>query len=150
MTKVARPVPALSPTHIFLAAQLLDIAGNEFANHGCNDFELPDFMSADNRRALDVEYHAWNGDPEEGGDDSRYSNDSALMSFLAAVLRKAAGDVDKMSPEREDDAVRERRSEILRGAKLRADSLRREAQRAAEEAEKAEAHVRGLARDLGL
>lgn len=72
-----------------VVAELLDRASDVFGNHCCNDFDLSDAMSVEERRELVRKYHEYNGDPEEFDpeDDCEYHADFALMSYFAARLR---------------------------------------------------------------
>lgn len=80
----------MTKEEMLLAANLLDIAGDEFANHGCNDFHLAGFIpDAAARRKLVAEYEEWNSqgadfDPE---DDYIYFSDFVLMHWMAKKLR---------------------------------------------------------------
>ena len=76
-----------------LAAALLDMAADQFSNHGCNDFDLRQHgLSLPEIRDLVAEYHAWNGDPEEV---DRYTDrglpfalgDFSVMRLMAGKLR---------------------------------------------------------------
>ena len=92
--------PDLTPDLARLAANLLRLAGNDFGNHGCNDFDLtkiPGFETSEARAALDLAKHTWNGDPEEhdAEGDHRFGYDWCLMMFLADVIEKAAGEPPK-------------------------------------------------------
>lgn len=78
-----------------LAAELLDIAGDEFGNHGCNDFKLPDWSPSE-RRELAIDYERFNGDAEElerlqglpeGSQEFEWFADFALMFYMAYKLR---------------------------------------------------------------
>lgn len=79
------------------AAHLLDIAGDQFSNHGCNDLNLVELgLTLEERRALVQAYHEYNGDLEEfdkelaNGSEFKYDTDWAMMHFLAARLRGRA------------------------------------------------------------
>ena len=74
-------------------AQLLEMASNEFSNHGCNDFLLE---NTPENFALVTAYEQWNC-PEEPyplniSEDglSIYTMDSALMGFFASIARENA------------------------------------------------------------
>lgn len=74
------------------AAALLEMASEEFSNHGCNDLDLrPYFPDLWERRTLMAQYHEENGDPEEY-DPSKctFTHDAAMMSFMAEFLRELA------------------------------------------------------------
>lgn len=69
-----------------LAANLLDLASEKFANHGCNDLELP---NDDEHWAIVVAMHEWNGTDEEDmprrpeAGQTIYTDDFFVMSYLA-------------------------------------------------------------------
>ena len=75
-----------------LAAKMLEMASDEFSNHGCNDVENSVWKgwSKEERMTFVKEYHEWNGDPEEF--DSKYLHlpDFAIFSFLAHKLETDA------------------------------------------------------------
>lgn len=69
-----------------LIAALLEMASSQFANHGCNDFDITELVpNAEDRRELARLFHEYNGDPEEYESDSDYEvmHDDALMGFFA-------------------------------------------------------------------
>ena len=80
-----------------ILAKLLNMASDEFSNHGCNDFELP---NTPENRALMEAAEKWNapGAPEklmfnqEG--TTIYSQDYFLMSFFAHLAHELAGEAD--------------------------------------------------------
>ena len=79
-----------------LTAKLLDMASEEFGNHGCNEVGKSfwsGWTTGEVRQFID-EYHQWNGDSDEwneenyGLDGYIYSlGDSQIMSFLAYKLK---------------------------------------------------------------
>lgn len=73
-----------------LTAKMLDLADEEFGNHGCNDVDedVWDGWTIGQRRKFMKEFHYWNGDPEEYDKDSLDLPDFCLMSFLSAKLVK--------------------------------------------------------------
>jgi hypothetical protein len=75
----------LPPHERRLIAVLLNMASDEFGNHGCNDFDLSAIVTPEQGKALMRAYHEWNGDPEEHQDDeySGYEYDYAMMGFMA-------------------------------------------------------------------
>lgn len=81
----------LSPALLRLAAQLLDIAAETYADHGCNDFVLPPDLSQADLEALAAEI---NRDREPGDLETAQSlrkgvsNDAILMSLFARALRE--------------------------------------------------------------
>lgn len=91
----------LIPMEKHLAAILLDVASNKFANHGCTDFRMVEdggISAREDRRELVLAIERWNGDEEELsrleglGDDAEflYTNDWYLMAYLAARLKGKA------------------------------------------------------------
>jgi hypothetical protein len=72
-----------------LIIKLLDMAAQEFSNHGCNDFKLSHWIpDLQERRNLIKAYHKHNGTPEEFDPNSNYEYfpDFALMLFMASKL----------------------------------------------------------------
>jgi len=81
----------MTKKELLLISHLLEIASDEFGNHGCNDFKLSDFFSEEECVKFDKEYHEWNGDPDEH--DSQYARsgwfqDYAVMSYYSHKLKK--------------------------------------------------------------
>jgi len=72
-----------------LAAKMLDLADEEFGNHGCNDVddEVYEGWTRRQRQTFVKAYHEWNGDPEEYSPDQLHLPDFAIMAFLAARIR---------------------------------------------------------------
>lgn len=70
-----------------LAAKMLELASDQFSNHGCNDLEESFFdgWSLEEKEEIAKEYFEWNGDEQEGRTYS-HIGDSEIMSFLAAKL----------------------------------------------------------------
>lgn len=72
-----------------LAAKLLEMASDEFANHGCNDYGLE---NTDENWKMVCAMHKWNGeDPEDLQDRPKkneliWTCDFLVMSYLAACL----------------------------------------------------------------
>jgi hypothetical protein len=82
-----------------LAAELLDLAGDKFGNHTCNDFMLPDWSPAE-RRQLAIDYEKYNGDAEEtarlenlpvGDPEFEYFSDFCLMFYVSHRLEEMGG-----------------------------------------------------------
>lgn len=74
-----------------IVSKLLEIAGDVFSNHGCND--LPDDffteMSEEDIQDLYKEWHMWNGDPEEYDPESiGYLGDVSLMTFFSDYIKE--------------------------------------------------------------
>lgn len=85
----------ITDTEAKLLIELLEMASNEFGNHGCNDFELAKFVpDLEERRQLIKAFHDYNGDPEEFVEDEKYReqytwfHDFALMGFLADKIKQ--------------------------------------------------------------
>ena len=81
-----------------LASQLLDMAGEEFGNHGCNDFRLSDWSPAE-RRQLAIDYEKYNGDTDQlkrlqglpvGDREFEWFSDFCLMYYTAHRLKLMA------------------------------------------------------------
>lgn len=69
-------------------ARLLEIAGDEFSNHVCDDFDLEGVLpNRDDRQEL-VKQIAKRDDPERYSPDANYDTMSSaeLMLFFASVL----------------------------------------------------------------
>ena len=79
----------MKPKEKILAADLLELASDEFCNHGCNDLDKSFFKNwtKEEKQTLSKEYHEWNGDPENDGGNIFYIGDSSLMSYLAYKLK---------------------------------------------------------------
>ena len=75
-----------------LAATLLEIASLEFANHGCNDFDLPDSWTQEECDDFTLAMETWNGSPEDHEPGLRFSLDWYVMSYLSSKLAKLDGD----------------------------------------------------------
>ena len=75
-----------------LAAKMLEMASDEFSNHGCNDVEdsVCEGWSLEERQQFIKEFHEWNGDPENFDKDWLHLGDSTIMSFLAHKLETDA------------------------------------------------------------
>lgn len=76
----------LRPTDARIAATMLELAGDQFSNHGCNDYELPN--TPDNlafvRRLI-----AASDDPEDephGDGATLWLMDSEVMRYCAKIL----------------------------------------------------------------
>ncbi len=75
-----------------LVAHLLEMASDEFSNHGCNELDLKAFVpDVEDRRALMKELEAWNNSPDEYDPKAKYedSDDWLLMRFFADKIRKS-------------------------------------------------------------
>jgi len=81
-----------------LLIELLELASDNFSNHGCNDFDLTKSVpDLEDRRALMKSYNDYNGSPEDFEDDEahgsqyEFDNDSALMSYLSTRIEEQLG-----------------------------------------------------------
>jgi hypothetical protein len=76
----------MTPDEKKLAAILLRKASDQFSNHGCNDFDLVEFIpDRAERDALVLKYFEWNGDPSEyydASEDGDGSHDWRLMDWM--------------------------------------------------------------------
>lgn len=71
--------------------ELIERASDEMSNHGCNDFDLGEYLTKREINDLVKDYHKWNGDPEEYDAklDNRYAlPDWALLKFLYQRLKQ--------------------------------------------------------------
>lgn len=78
----------ISKKELALAAKMLELASEQFSNHGCNDVDenVYDGWTLEERQQFVKEFHEWNGDPEEYEETFLHLGDSTIMSFLAAKL----------------------------------------------------------------
>ena len=78
---------SLSPAEMKLAAELLSLASDVFANRVCNDFDLT-FLSLDERREILKAYEVWNASPKDY-DENRVNEfgDSFLMAYMSYRLK---------------------------------------------------------------
>jgi hypothetical protein len=84
----------LQPHELKLAAKLLELAADQFANHGCNDFDLVQEagLTLEQAHEINKAYAQWNGDAEEWIEDElRYPGalgDSSLMRWLSTRMQQ--------------------------------------------------------------
>jgi len=73
-----------------LASYFLNLASDEFGNHGCNDVEQSVWnnWTIEERQQFVKEFHEYNGDPEEYDPNFLYLPDFVLMGFLSHKLTK--------------------------------------------------------------
>lgn len=69
-----------------LAAEMLQLASDSYANHGCNDWEFPKDWTRKERQQFIRDFQEWNGDPEE----REFLNDFEVMAFLAHKIEQGA------------------------------------------------------------
>lgn len=74
-----------------LAAKMLELASDEFSNHGCNDVEdsVYEGWTIEERRDFVLEFHQWNErriDPVDYDPNFLHLQDTSIMSFLAHKL----------------------------------------------------------------
>jgi hypothetical protein len=86
-----------------MASLLLEMAADEFSNHGCNDLDQ-DFIKAvgltdEEKLQFVTEYYEWNGDLEEAkkygwirASHFDHMGDSTLMRFIARKLKDSWAD----------------------------------------------------------
>lgn len=78
-----------------LIAELLELAADQFANHGCNEFDLTDSLPdrADQHKLAKTMFDE--DDPDEYDSETDYNvmHDYRLMAFFADKIRKLATDV---------------------------------------------------------
>lgn len=77
----------LHPVDARIAAEMLNLAADEFSNHGCNDYEVPNTPET---IALIHRMNAVDGEPDEElylrPDARLYLMDTQVMRYCARVL----------------------------------------------------------------
>jgi hypothetical protein len=76
----------MTPQERAIVAELLNMAADHFANHGCNDFDLHGKMSVEEAERMWAEYQQWNSggrDAPPKGEDALYCCDWMLMGWFA-------------------------------------------------------------------
>ena len=110
----------LKPYEVRLIVHLLELASDEFSNHGCNDLSLTDSatdLTDDERREFALNMAIENGDQDEiyetrNGDTPNYATDWCAMSYFA---RKFAGlDLPNAEPEKEGEKVSRLTAQVVR------------------------------------
>jgi hypothetical protein len=82
----------LTKTHIKLLVPLLKRAAQEFSNHGCNDLNLDEFLTEEERAAFITEVNAIPNFGDEPFDDDSYAlPDWLVMKALIKKLEKESG-----------------------------------------------------------
>lgn len=87
----------LNPNAWRLLASILELASDEFSNHGCNDYTLP---NTPENRALLVALEVWNDKQPHDESELNYSrdrkqlymSDASLMGYFAHLARELAGE----------------------------------------------------------
>jgi hypothetical protein len=77
----------MTGVHAKAAAVLLDLAADEFSNHGCNDWSFPDDWTATERQTFYDGYYAYVDDPEIPK-DPRFMQDWLVMRYLVHLLKQ--------------------------------------------------------------
>jgi hypothetical protein len=81
--------------HRVLIAEVLEVAANQFMNHGCNEFDLTDYLPAraDQHKLAKTMFDE--DDPNEYNPETDYSvmHDYRLMQFFADKIRKLTTDI---------------------------------------------------------
>lgn len=77
-----------------LASKMLELASDEFSNHGCNDVEdsVYEGWTIEERRQFIKEFHQWNEhreDPIDYDPNFLHLGDSSIMAFLAYKLSQS-------------------------------------------------------------
>jgi hypothetical protein len=80
----------LTPNMLHLISDLLEMAAEEFSRHGCNDFDLSEWLDPDEQQSFVRGFHEWNGDPEEFNPERPEMGDSCVMSYLSGLFYDAA------------------------------------------------------------
>lgn len=80
----------MKPKEEQLAAYFLDLAAEEFSNHGCNDVEEEVWKdwTKEERQKFVKEYHEWNHEPQEYDLNHLHLDDTSIMRFLAYKLEE--------------------------------------------------------------
>lgn len=74
----------LSAAESLLASALLELAGDKFSSHGCNDFDVRDVgLTPEESEALWKDLALWNGDPPEDIGEGPIHYDWMLMNYLS-------------------------------------------------------------------
>lgn len=66
-----------------IAAAMLDELSNELGNKCCNDWSFPDSWTEEEKANFVMDFHVWNGDPEEFDINCLFLSDHSVASFLA-------------------------------------------------------------------
>jgi len=79
----------VTPAERKLASKMLDMASDEFSNHGCNDFDLvtDGGMTVKEADAFQRAFYKWNGTPDDYRPGETGLADSVVMNFLSHLLK---------------------------------------------------------------
>jgi len=83
----------VSDAERIVAGRLLNMASEEFGNHGCNDMDMSVFesVSVQARTEMTAAFNEWNGSAGEDEIQFTHIGDWAWMAFLAARLEQCEG-----------------------------------------------------------
>ena len=81
---------------LLLAASMLKMASDEFGDHICNDFELPDSWTQQECDDFILAMETWNGDTRDYQPGSRLTQDYFVMSYLASRILGCAEDIETL------------------------------------------------------
>ncbi len=79
-----------------LLAECLWMAANEFAEHGCNDFDVSPWLTLEEQIKFVTVAHELNGDPEETAGSIAnlpYIPDFVVMGTLASMIKNRRHDL---------------------------------------------------------
>lgn len=68
-----------------LASELLEVAADQFSNHGCGDLEKPSYFTKAEWKQLAVDYEKWNSG---GEDDAGPLADWVAMTWCGILLKE--------------------------------------------------------------
>ncbi len=90
------------PHELKLARKLLELASEQFGNHGCNDFDLVENAGLTLEQAYEVNqaYVQWNGNPDEYEEKElrvthAVAGDDGMMMWLAARMEQELEESDR-------------------------------------------------------
>lgn len=67
---------------------LLDEVEQEYGNHGCNDFDLSEFMTREEYEPFVETYHSRNGDPLDEYDPNRDNKDFTDFAVFGMIRHR--------------------------------------------------------------
>ena len=74
---------------LLLASKMLELASDQFSNHGCNDLDSETLELITDEKKLCDDVREWNGD-DEWPEKASWIGDSSLMQYLSDKLKEAA------------------------------------------------------------